>query len=85
MNPTYMRDVFTERNNKYNLRNENHLLLPVAKTTTDGQEDVEYRGCFLRSTLPKKVKIPAVYFHSNGKNGTQILAPVDYAKFLLNI
>ena len=31
LNPTFMRDVFTERNNQYNLRSENHLQLPVAE------------------------------------------------------
>ena len=25
LNPTFMREVFAERNNQYNLRNENHL------------------------------------------------------------
>ena len=40
LNLTFMSDVFTDRNNQYNLRNENHLQLPVAKTTTYGQENV---------------------------------------------
>ena len=40
LNLTFMSDVFTERNNQYNLRNENHFQLPVAKTTTYGQENV---------------------------------------------
>ena len=56
LNPTFMRDVFTERNNQCNLRSENHLQLPVAKTTTYGLENIEYRGCLLLSTLPKEVK-----------------------------
>ena len=30
LNPTFMKDVFTERINQHNLRNENHLQLPVA-------------------------------------------------------
>ena len=56
LNPTFMRDVFAERNNQYNLRNENHLRLPVAKTTTYGLETIEYRGCLLWSTLPPEIK-----------------------------
>ena len=47
LNPTFMRDVFAERNNQHDLRNENHLRLPVAKTTTYGLETVEYRGYLL--------------------------------------
>ena len=56
LNPTFMRDVFAERNNQHNLRNENHLRLPVAKTTTYGLETIEYRGCLLWSTLPPEIK-----------------------------
>ena len=56
LNPTFMRDVFTERNNQYNLRNEDHLRLPVAKTATYGLENIENRGCLLWSTLPKEIK-----------------------------
>ena len=51
-----MKDVFTERINQYNLRNGNHLQLPVAKTTTYGLENIEYRGCLLWSTLPKEIR-----------------------------
>ena len=56
LNPTFMRDVFAERNNQHNLRNENHLRLPVAKTTTYGLETSEYRGYLLWSTLPPEIK-----------------------------
>ena len=56
LNPTFMKDVFTQRINQHNLRNENHLQLPVAKTTTYGLENIEYRGCLLWSTLPKEIK-----------------------------
>ena len=56
LNPTFMRDVFAERNNQHNLRNENHLRLPVAKTTTYGIETIEYRGCLLWSTIPPEIK-----------------------------
>ena len=41
LNPTFIRDVFAERNNQHNLRNENHLQLPVAKTITYGLETIE--------------------------------------------
>ena len=83
LNPTIMREVFAERNNQHNLRNQNHLRLPVAKTTTCGLETIEYRGCLLWSTL----KIPNPYLNSNGrsKNGMEILAFADYVKFMLEI
>ena len=56
LNPSFMRDVFTEKNNHYKLRTENHLQLPMAKTTTYGKENIRYRGCLLWSTLPKEIK-----------------------------
>ena len=42
--------------NQHNLRHENHLRLPVAKTTTYGLETIEYRGYLLWSTLPPEIK-----------------------------
>ena len=39
LNPTFARDVFTERNNQHNLGSENHLQLPAAKTTAYGLEN----------------------------------------------
>ena len=56
LDPTFMRDVFAERNSQYNLRNENHLQLPVAKATICRLENIEYRGCLLWSALPKEIK-----------------------------
>ena len=56
LNPTFMMDVLAERNNQHSLRNENHLRLPVAKTTTYGIETIEYRGCLLWSTLPPEIE-----------------------------
>ena len=56
LNPSIMRDVFTEKENRYKLRSENHLQLPMAKTTTYGIENIQYRGCLLWSTLPKEIK-----------------------------
>ena len=56
LNPSFMRDVFTEKENRYKLRSENHLQLPMAKTTTYGIENIQYRGCLLWSTLPKEIK-----------------------------
>ena len=56
LNPSFMRDVSTEKNDHYKLRSENHLQLPMAKTTTYGIENIQYRGCLLWSTLPKEIK-----------------------------
>ena len=56
LNLTFIKDVFTERNIKYNLRNENHLQLPVTNIATYGLENIEYRGCILHSTLLKVSK-----------------------------
>ena len=60
LNPTFIRDIFTEGNNQYNLRNENHLQLPAAKATTYGLETMEYRGCLCGPYYQKKLKIPGL-------------------------
>ena len=71
LNPIFMRDVFAERNNQHNLRNENNLRLPVAKTTTYGLETIENRGylfwfynSFLAMYWPIKEELPNKKFTS---------------------
>ena len=56
LNPTFMKNIFTERNIYYSLRCENHLQLPKVKTTTYGIENIEFRGHHLWSSLPKEIK-----------------------------
>ena len=52
LNPTFMKDIFAERDNYYSLRNINHLQLPKVRTTIYSTENIQYRGC-LWSSLPK--------------------------------
>ena len=52
LNPTFMKDIFAERDNYYSLRNINHLQLPKVRTTIYSTENIQYRGCFLWSSLP---------------------------------
>ena len=87
LNPTFMRDISAERYNRHNLRNGYHMRLPVAKATTYGLENIEYRGCFLWSILPSEIKdsIPLSEFQRKKKNGMEILVSADYVKFLLEI
>ena len=56
LNPTFMKNIFTEKNIPYSLRSENHLRLPKVKTTTHGIENIQYRGCHLWSSLPREIK-----------------------------
>ena len=56
LNPSVMRDAFTEKNNHYKLRSENHLQLPMAKTKPYGIENIRYRSCLLWSILAKEMK-----------------------------
>ena len=52
LNPTFMKDIFAKRDNYCCLRNINHLQLPKVRTTIDGTENIQYRSCFLWSSLP---------------------------------
>ncbi len=56
LNPTFMKDIFAERDSYYSLRNVNHLQLPKVRTTIYGTENIQYRGCLLWSSLPSFLK-----------------------------
>ena len=79
-----MRDVLAERNNQHNLRNENHLRLPLAKTTTYGPENIEYRKCLLWFTLTPEIKDSRSLSEFNWKikNRMEILVSADYIKLI---
>ena len=55
-NPSFLWDMFREKNNDYNLRSKS-LLLPQAKTTTYGNESQSFRGSILWNSLPIDIKI----------------------------
>ena len=52
-----MKEVFTKRILKYNLRNCRETLLPNPKTKKYGTNTVAYKASQLWSTLPTKYKI----------------------------
>ena len=56
ISPEFMKDVFFEIHNNYNLQSDNHLRLPKIVTTKYGTENVMYRGYILWSSLPKDIK-----------------------------
>ena len=56
ISPEFMKDVFFENHNNYNLRSDNHLRLPNIVTTKYGTENVMYRGYILWSSLPKEIE-----------------------------
>ena len=80
-----MRDVFAERNNHHNLRNENHLR--VAKQQHTDYKLLNTEAVFCGPHYHQKLKIPNPYLNSNGrsKNGMEIPSSADYVKFMLEI
>ena len=50
ISPEFMKDVFFENNNNYNLRSDNQLRLPKIVTMKYRTEDVMYRGLELLET-----------------------------------
>ena len=56
LNPTFMKNIFAERDDYYSLRNLSHLQLPKVRTTIYGTENIQYRGCLLWSSFPKFLK-----------------------------
>ena len=56
LNPTFMKDIFAERDVQYNLRSRNHLQLPNVKTAKYGIENIQYIGHHLWASLPEAIK-----------------------------
>ena len=52
LNPTFMKDVFTEKNSYYNLRNPTHLQLPKVRTTIYGTENIQLEAAPYGSHCP---------------------------------
>ena len=56
LNPTLMKDIFTEKNSYHSLRNPNHLQLPKIRTTIYRTENIQFRGYSLWSLLLNSLK-----------------------------
>ena len=56
LNPTFMTQVFEEKDVPYNFRESNSLTLPKAKTTLYGIDTVRYIGKKLWQVLPTEIK-----------------------------
>ena len=56
VSPSFMNEIFRERVNMYNLRNNNELVLPRIKTVNFGSESIRYRGLQLWFSLPQDIR-----------------------------
>ena len=56
LNPPYVNEIFRERDNIYNLRNNNEFVLPSIKTVHFGSESIRYRGPQLWFSLPQDIR-----------------------------
>ena len=56
LNPSFMSEIFETRNVHYDLRTENNLCIPKARTTSYGIETVRYLGQKLWQTLPHRIR-----------------------------
>ena len=56
MNPPFMNEIFRERGNMYNLRNNNEFVTPRIKTVNFGSESIRYRGPQLWFSLPQDIR-----------------------------
>ena len=56
LNPTFMTQVFEEKDVPYNFRENNSVTLPKAKTALYGIDTVRYIGKKLWQVLPAKIK-----------------------------
>ena len=56
LNPSFMNEIFIQRNPPYDLRNTNTFLLPRVHTVNYGTETVRYRGQRIWRSLPQEIK-----------------------------
>ena len=61
LGPSFMRNIFTERDSYYNLGSENHFLLPKANTTIYGIDSIYGPHCQMN------LKILTNFLSSRGK------------------
>ena len=55
-NPSFMKNIFEEKNSYFSLRNPNHLQQPKVRLTIYGKENIQFRGCSLWFSLPNSLK-----------------------------
>ena len=56
LNPSFMKDIFAEKQVSYGLRGCHNLSLPQARTTCYGLETISFLGCRLWQALPNDLK-----------------------------
>ena len=56
LNPTFMKEIFIQRNIGYNLRHGNDAQLPKVRTTSFGIETIAFLGNRLWQVLPHEIK-----------------------------
>ena len=56
LNPTFMKEIFMQRNIDYNLRHGNDAQLPKVRTTSFGIETIAFLGNRLWQVLPHEIK-----------------------------
>ena len=61
LNPPFMNEIFRERDNSYNLRNNNEFVLPSIKTVHFRSESIKYRGPQLWFSLPQDIRNTEIY------------------------
>ena len=67
INLPFMKELFCERKNTYNLRNNNEFMLLRAKTVTYGTETTSFRGQRLWLSLPQHIKNAHSIFNFKSK------------------
>ena len=67
LNPTFMKDIFIERNISYNLRRGNDAQIPKVRTTSFGIESIAYLGNKLWQLLPLEINNPIPFLFSKNE------------------
>ena len=79
--------MFHEKDNDYNLRSKNLLMLPQSKTTTYGNDSLSFRGSILWNSLPNdnKTATSVCPFKSYIKDGMGRIVVVKYVNRVFQV
>ena len=84
LNPPFMREIFCEHYNPYNLRNSGNFSFPKIKTVTYDSENIRFRGPQIWAIIPQSIKKFNILLSLKAKSnlGLETPANVDHVGLL---
>ncbi len=78
-NPVFMKEIFCENENHYDLRNGNEFSLPRVRTVGLGWESIRFRGPRAWASVPHIIKCSKTHKNLEAKWNFGLLKPANAA------